>query len=98
MYYEGQPISILEAYAAGCIVVTTGQPGILDIFKPYLNGYEIDTNSISDSIHFNLLQILSNTPEINYKIANFNAESAKSNYKLEKYTFSLRNIMSIPCK
>jgi glycosyltransferase involved in cell wall biosynthesis len=95
IFFEGQPISILEAYAAGCIVLTTGQPGILDIFKPSLNGYEINTKSISDSIHINLVQILSNTSEINYKIANYNAGLAKSNYKLEIYTSSIRNLMSI---
>lgn len=95
MFFEGQPISILEAYAAGCIVVTTGQPGILDIFKPFLNGYEIKTTSISDSIDLNLVQILSNSPEENSKIANYNADLAKSNYKLETYTSSIRNVMSI---
>ena len=95
MFFEGQPISILEAYAAGCIVVTTGQPGILDIFKPFLNGYEINTTSISDSINLNLVQILSNPPEVNNKIANYNADLAKSNYKLETYTSSIRNVMSI---
>lgn len=39
---EGQPITILEAYAAGCAVVTTGQPGIRDIFTGGVNGLEID--------------------------------------------------------
>src|SRR5688572_28192161 len=29
---EGQPISVLEAYAAGCVVVTTGQAGTRDVF------------------------------------------------------------------
>lgn len=95
MFFEGQPISILEAYAAGCIVITTGQPGILDIFKPLLNGYEIDTTSISDSIHLNLVKILSNKTEINLKIANFNADLAKTNYTLEKYTTSFRKAISI---
>jgi glycosyltransferase involved in cell wall biosynthesis len=39
-YYpvEGQPISILEAYAAACPVVTTLQGGIIDIFTPSVHG------------------------------------------------------------
>ncbi len=39
--YEGQPISILEAYASGCIVLTTDHSGIFDIFTPGKNGWEI---------------------------------------------------------
>ncbi len=35
---EGQPISILEAYATGCSVVTTDVGGILDIFEDNKNG------------------------------------------------------------
>lgn len=48
-YLEGQPISILEAYAAGCCVVTTSKGGIPDIFRPDVNGYEILPKS-SESI------------------------------------------------
>jgi glycosyltransferase involved in cell wall biosynthesis len=36
--FEGQPISILEAYAAGCAVLTTNNGGIKDIFKEPMNG------------------------------------------------------------
>lgn len=39
--YEGQPISILEAYASGCVVMTTNHSGIFDIFTPGENGIEI---------------------------------------------------------
>jgi glycosyltransferase involved in cell wall biosynthesis len=42
---EGQPISILEAYAAGCVVIATGQPGIRDVFVPGANGYELEQNT-----------------------------------------------------
>ncbi len=37
--HEAQPISILEAYAAGCIVLTTNTGGIKDIFRHNVNGY-----------------------------------------------------------
>ncbi len=39
--FEGQPISILEAYAAGCVVLTTGQRGILDVFEDGINGFQV---------------------------------------------------------
>ncbi|MEO5691688.1 MAG: glycosyltransferase family 4 protein [Usitatibacter sp.] len=38
--FEGQPISILEAYAAGCVVLATGQDGIRDVFTDGVNGFE----------------------------------------------------------
>ena len=42
---EGQPICILEAYASGCVVVTTGQPGIRDIFTDRVNGLQLEQES-----------------------------------------------------
>ena len=36
---EGQPLSILEAYASGCCVLTTQKPGIMDIFQNFKNGF-----------------------------------------------------------
>jgi glycosyltransferase involved in cell wall biosynthesis len=38
---EAQPISILEAYAAGCVVITSNTGGIKDIFQHGVNGYWI---------------------------------------------------------
>ena len=37
-HLEGQPISILEAYASGCFVITTNLGGTVDIFKDNVNG------------------------------------------------------------
>lgn len=48
-FLEGQPISILEAYASGCFVITTKRPGIKDIFKNGKNGFflnRVDSLSI----------------------------------------------------
>lgn len=36
--FEGQPIGIIEAYAAGCVVVTTRHSNICDIFSGSING------------------------------------------------------------
>lgn len=44
-FLEGQPISILEAYAAGCVVLSTPRPGVLDIFEPLKNGYLISSEN-----------------------------------------------------
>jgi len=46
-YYhnEGQPLSILEAYAAGCVVLTTNHSGIVDIFSPQQNGFQVEIKS-----------------------------------------------------
>lgn len=46
--FEGQPISILEAYAAGCAVMTTGQRGIRDVFGDGVNGFEVPEGSGSE--------------------------------------------------
>lgn len=43
--YEGQPISMLEAYAAGCAVITTNHSGIRDVFEPETNGFEVEIQS-----------------------------------------------------
>ncbi|MGH9421074.1 MAG: glycosyltransferase, partial [Thermoanaerobaculia bacterium] len=43
--YEGQPISILEAYASGCAVLTTDHGGIFDTFTPEANGFCVEKRS-----------------------------------------------------
>lgn len=43
--YEGQPISILEAYASGCLVITTDHSGIFDVFQPEKNGFAVEKKS-----------------------------------------------------
>ncbi len=48
-FREGQPLSILEAYASGCVVLTTGQPGILDIFTPGVHGWVLEPRSVTST-------------------------------------------------
>jgi glycosyltransferase involved in cell wall biosynthesis len=58
-YYEGQPIAILEAYATGCVVITTNHGGIPDIFEPGRNGFYVEkrsAKSIADIIETLLVQ------------------------------------------
>lgn len=84
-YFEGQPISILEAYASGCVVLATCQSGgVRDIFKPGVNGFEIQKNSASIAAVLteliagadDLLRIASanRTLANAYTTANFNAQ------------------------
>lgn len=76
-YYsnEGQPISILEAYATGCAVITDEKVGgIRDIFKDKKNGINIKNRNVDD-----IFRAINNINELSY---------FESNYKTlnEKYT------------
>lgn len=56
--YEGQPISILEAYAAGAVVITTENGGINDIFRAGENGYGVNIPNSVDVSKERLTQAL----------------------------------------
>jgi glycosyltransferase involved in cell wall biosynthesis len=81
--YEGQPISILEAYASGCVVITTNHSGIVDIFKNNVNGFEVDKKSLN-SIREVLLYSFNNFK--NFKpISIVNLQHAKSYFTVDKH-------------
>ena len=44
--FEGQPISILEAYATGCVVITSNHSGIPFIFTDKKNGFMVEKKSV----------------------------------------------------
>lgn len=86
-YLEGQPISLLDAYASGCLVLTTGLGGIKDIFEDGTNGFVIqegDSNSISSMIEFCIL-----SQDKLKTIAFENRKLAFAKYKKHFYTSSL---------
>lgn len=90
-HLEGQPIAILEAYASGCVVVTTVPSGIRDIFTPLAQGFEVqprDPESIRDVIEQLLVD-----PERLSRIALGNRELAQSNYTASRYQATLRGIL-----
>ncbi|EMY15973.1 glycosyltransferase, group 1 domain protein [Leptospira weilii str. Ecochallenge] len=93
MFFEGQPISILEAYAAGCVVITTGQSGILDIFTDQVNGFQIRENS-SESIMKILSNLLVERKSL-LKIALHNNRSAVEKYRVATYTSNLKNVIGL---
>lgn len=82
--FEGQPISILEAYASGCVVITTGQDGIRDVFTEGVNGYEIAPND-PGSISLTIKKLLLYSSEL-LGIAQNNRETAITQYRTDVFT------------
>ena len=89
-YYEGQPISILEAYASGCVVITTDHGGISDIFKNGVNGFEVRKKSVV-SIKRTIEQILKQ-PEQLLPMALSNRDIVYGKYRTSTYCSSLLKI------
>jgi glycosyltransferase involved in cell wall biosynthesis len=88
---EGQPVSILEAYASGCAVMTTGQRGIRDIFSSGSNGFEIaerDPSSIREKLHL----ALSNIDALR-RFALSNRRDAEKHYTVANFTTSVRDAL-----
>lgn len=88
---EGQPISILEAYAAGCAVITTSCGGIPDIFTPGVNGYGIE-KAAPASITAAIENAMAD-PAALLQFARHNREAAEQLYRVEIYNRSLLNIV-----
>ncbi len=93
-YYkiEGQPISILEAYATGNIVLTTNQGGIPDIFEETKNGFYIEKKN-PKSISNTLQNISLNIENLRY-ITKQNYLTAKGKYTVENYIKNFKNILN----
>lgn len=88
-YYEneGQPISILEAYVTGCLVVTTNHGGIKDIFKENTNGkYCIIKSSVS------IVKILKDIRK-NFDYILINYKRGINKYSKEKFIERIKNII-----
>jgi glycosyltransferase involved in cell wall biosynthesis len=90
-FKEGQPISILEAYASGCAVVTTGQPGILDVFEPGVNGFVVTPRSV-ESIAERLRSLALDATGL-ADIALRNRRKAGELYRTSSYNARLRAIL-----
>jgi glycosyltransferase involved in cell wall biosynthesis len=81
--FEGQPISILEAYATGCVVITTNHSGIPYIFSDEDNGYIVEKKSI-DSLQIAIKKVLNNKISLK-KIAFNNRDVALAKYRASAY-------------
>tara|TARA_B100001248_G_scaffold262136_1_gene256273 strand:- start:5636 stop:6730 length:1095 start_codon:yes stop_codon:yes gene_type:complete len=90
-YLEGQPISILEAYASGCVVISTDHGGIRDVFKDKINGFEVEKKS-SSSIQGIITKHIKNIEELT-PIALSNFEIAQRRYNIDQYLINMKKII-----
>jgi glycosyltransferase involved in cell wall biosynthesis len=86
--YEGQPISILEAYASGCAVLTTDHSGILDVFTPDVSGLEVKARSASSIVE--ALRVAARQPDRLHRMAAHNRDAADRLYRSEEFTTRMR--------
>lgn len=89
--YEGQPISILEAYASSCLVFTCNHSGIPDIFSDQINGVYVEFNDHND-IKDKILFFLDNKYKL-YEIQNYNYTFASKNYTLTKHLNKMKRVL-----
>lgn len=90
--YEGQPISILEAYASGCAVITTDHSGIFDIFEPNVNGYQVAKASAT-ALRAAIERAIAE-PDRLHAMARANCEMARERYRTSRHTRELVGIMN----
>lgn len=90
--YEGQPICILEAYAAGCVVITTNHSGIKDIFRDCINGYEVGKRSVC-SIRTGIVRCLEDRPRL-LEMALINRHEADELYRSARYVTSIKKLFN----
>jgi glycosyltransferase involved in cell wall biosynthesis len=92
--YEGQPISILEAYATGCVVLATNHSGIPEVFTGGVNGYAVEKKSVL-SIAEALRHAFENKETLK-EIAFRNRDVARERYRTSIYCASLCKILGVP--
>lgn len=89
--YEGQPISILEAYASSCLVITCNHSGIPDIFSDQINGAYVEFNDHID-IKNKIIHFLDNKCEL-YDIQNNNYIYASKSFTLTKHLNKMKRVL-----
>lgn len=88
--FEGQPISILEAYATGCVVITSDHSGIPFIFSDKINGFIIKKKSI-ESLKKAIEITVKKKGEIE-KTAFYNRDIALKKYRTSIYQSTIYDI------
>lgn len=89
--YEGQPISILEAYASGCAVITTDHSGIPDVFRNGVNGIQVAPRSVVDLQR--ALEQAAADPAALRRMAVTNLHAALTSYTTARYRNALSQII-----
>lgn len=90
-YLEGQPISILEAYAAGCVVLSTNSGGISDIFSDGTNGILIKDRS-KEAVKIAIEHLFKHREGM-LSIGLQNFRSASEKYRTSTYCGRVANII-----
>jgi glycosyltransferase involved in cell wall biosynthesis len=91
---EAQPICILEAYAAGCIVLTTNSGGIKDIFQHGVNGYWITVRN--RIVLRNYLELLVSDINKHKNFAFHNRQEALEKYTQNRFNQEVEEIFLLP--
>ena len=89
--YEGQPISILEAYASGCAVITTDHSGIPDIFRDGTNGLQVTPRSAA-ALRAAIEKAVA-APDVLRRMAHTNLTTALATYRTSQYQQTLVRII-----
>lgn len=89
--YEGQPISILEAYASGCAVITTDHSGIFDVFDPAVSGIAVEKRSVASLAH--ALQACIDAPDRLRAQGQHNRALADERFRVATYNFRLVTLL-----
>ena len=89
--FEGQPISVLEAYASGCVVMSTGQRGTRDVFADAVNGFEVEAGS-AGSIAAALRLAVDSAGSLRV-MAIANRRTAGERYRTTTFTTAVRRIL-----
>jgi glycosyltransferase involved in cell wall biosynthesis len=89
--FEGQPMSILEGYAAGCAIVATQHAGIPDVFEDGVNGVAVRSRS-PESIAGALTELNERISEL-AAISERNLRLARSKFSEEIVNQKLMNIL-----
>jgi glycosyltransferase involved in cell wall biosynthesis len=90
--FEGQPISILEGYATGCIVITSNHSGIPFIFSDKKNGFIVEKKSIP-SIKKAIEDVLGHKNQLE-DIAFNNRNEALEKYRTSIYQGAIMRIFN----
>lgn len=89
--YEGQPISILEAYASGCAVITTDHSGIFDVFEPGKSGIAVDKQSVPSLAE--ALRACQADAQALQSYAQHNRQQADERFRVATYNFRLVSLL-----
>lgn len=91
--YEGQPFTIIEAFASACCVLTTNHSGISYIFQDKINGIEVEKKSVESLL--NALQFLIINTDMIEKFGISNYKEAVKKYTYDIYLKKVEKILTL---